>query len=135
MADVLTAAQRSLCMSRIRSRDTTPELLVRRLAHGLGYRFVLHKPSLPGKPDLVFVARRKVIFVHGCFWHRHRCRFGRVMPGTRTEFWRSKLAGNAARDRRTQRQLRQLGWDILIIWECQTGDLRKLKQRLTAFLG
>ncbi len=139
MPDVLTQAQRSFNMSRIRGRDTTPEMAVRRLVHGLGYRFRLHVRSLPGVPDLVFPSRKKVIFVHGCFWHRHTCPLGRPMPATRREFWRAKLEGNRDRDARHGRRLRQMGWQVLTIWQCQaqTRDPRKrehLTRRIQTFL-
>ena len=135
MPDVLTPAQRRLCMSRIRSRDTKPELVVRSLVHRMGYRFRLHRKDLPGKPDLVFPKLCKVPFVHGCFWHMHRCRYGRVKPKTNARFWEEKRRGNVARDRRSRRALRRLGWDLLVIWECWTRNLPMLEQRVSAFLG
>src|SRR5687768_9553296 len=98
MADVLTKAQRSRNMAAIRGRDTGPEMRVRRLLHRLGYRYALHSKALPGKPDLVFRSRKKAIFVHGCYWHMHRCKYGRVVPATRTEFWQAKRKGNVNRD-------------------------------------
>ena len=114
--DTLTRAQRSERMARIRSRNTGPELAVRRLVYSLGFRYRLHGTGLPGKPDLVFASRRKVIFVHGCFWHQHPgC--GR-QPKSRLEFWTEKLFQNRERDLRNQRKLRSLGWRILIVWEC-----------------
>jgi len=122
-------------MSRIRGRDTKPEVIVRRVAHSLGFRFVLHARDLPGRPDLAFPARRKVIFVHGCFWHRHRCRYGRPTPATRAEFWRVKLEGNRARDARARRALRRRGWQVLVVWECQTRDAETLGRGLRKFLG
>lgn len=135
MADVLTPEQRSYCMSRIRGKDTKPELIVRKLVHALGYRFRLHVNDLPGRPDLVFRNRHKVIFVHGCFWHRHNCRYGRVQPKTRAAFWRKKLAGNKKRDARNRRDLRQQGWTVLVVWECQTRRLEWLAERLERFLS
>lgn len=121
-------------MSRIRSVDTAPEMLVRRLLHRLGYRFRLHRKNLPGKPDIVFVSRKKAIFVHGCFWHQHPdCREGRL-PGSREEYWRPKLLRNVERDRQHQEQLHALGWDSLIIWECETGDVDRLERLLQGFL-
>lgn len=134
MADVLTAEQRRYCMSRIRGKDTKPEMTVRRLVHALGYRFRLHRRDLPGCPDLVLPRHRKVIFVHGCFWHRHRCRYGRPMPATRRQFWKKKLEGNKQRDARNRRALRRLGWDVLVVWECQTRKPHKLIDRLVVFL-
>lgn len=134
MADTLTPEQRRRCMAAIRGRDTKPELIVRSLAHQMGYRFRLHRKDLPGKPDIVFPGRRKVIFVHGCFWHQHpRCRFA-TMPATRPEFWASKLHANRDRDRRIQRQLRRQSWAVLVVWECQTRDLKRLESRLRRFL-
>ena len=109
-------------------------MLVRRLVHSLGFRFRLHLRDLPGSPDLVLPRHDKVIFVHGCFWHMHHCRYGRVKPATRAEFWDAKRQGNVARDRRQVRKLRQIGWGVLIVWECQTRDPDKLRAKLTRFL-
>lgn len=134
MTDVLTPEQRRYCMSRIRGKDTKPEMVVRRLVHALGYRFRLHVRSLPGIPDLTFPSRRKVIFVHGCFWHRHNCRYGEVMPSTRREFWEKKLDGNRKRDKRNQRELRKQDWGILIVWECQIKQPGEIIDRVAAFL-
>jgi DNA mismatch endonuclease (patch repair protein) len=123
-------------MSRIRSKDTKPEMIVRSIVHAMGYRYRLHDRSLPGKPDLVFRAARKVLFVHGCFWHCHRCRYGRVVPATNTEFWQSKRQGNVDRDRRNRRQLQKDGWQVLVIWECWTRDLEtRLIPRVEEFLA
>ena len=118
--DTLTAAARSERMSRVRGTDTKPEILVRRLVHGMGFRYRLHVSCLPGKPDLVFPSRRKIIFVHGCFWHRHpggRCKLAR-MPKSRLEFWKPKLEKNRGRDLKSQRALRRDGWKVLVLWEC-----------------
>ena len=109
MADVHTPEQRSYNMSRIRGRDTKPELIVRSIVHQMGFRFRLHRKDLPGKPDLVLPGRGKIIFVHGCFWHMHRCRYGRVVPKTNAEFWQAKRQGNMDRDRRNRRALRADG--------------------------
>lgn len=133
--DVLSPEQRSKCMSRIRWKNTRPEVLVRRLTHGLGYRFVLHQRNLPGSPDLVFPCRKKIIFVHGCFWHQHSCKFGRPRPKQNAAFWEKKLSGNVQRDRINMRLLRKRGWNVLIVWECQTGDIRRLSARLATFLN
>lgn len=133
MADTLTPAQRSRCMSRIGAKDTKPELLVRRIAHAMGYRFRLHRRDLPGCPDLVFPKLRAVIFVHGCFWHGHVCLRGRV-PKSNVGYWAAKRLRNTARDRRSVRQLRRRRWRVLIIWECQTHDCGTLKNRLARFL-
>lgn len=133
--DTLTTEQRSERMSRIRSKDTKPELAVRGLLHGLGYRYRLHKIGLPGKPDLVFSARKKIIFVHGCFWHSHEgCKIAN-QPKSRSAFWQSKFARNKTRDRSNIMQLRGSGWDTITIWECETKNLPKVGQRLTKFLG
>lgn len=124
-------------MSAIKCKDTKPELSVRQIVRTLGFRYHLHRKDLPGKPDLVFSRSKKVVFVHGCFWHMHRCRYGRVIPKANGEFWHSKRRGNVERDRRTRRELRRLGWGILIIWECQTLAERRewLTDRLNSFLS
>src|SRR4051812_31813701 len=122
MPDVHTRAQRSRNMAAIRCKDTRPEMAVRSIAHRLGDRYRLHVRELPGHPDLVFPRLRKVIFVHGCFWHMHACRYGRVTPRTRADFWQTKRAGNVSRDHRTMRKLRREGWRILVVWECQMRD-------------
>ena len=134
MTDVLTDKQRSFNMSRVRSKNTRPEIAVRSLVHRLGYRFRLHSRDLPGCPDIVFACRKKVIFVHGCFWHRHTCKKGRSLPSTRQPFWQDKLEGNAERDRRTKAKLRRDGWGSLVIWECQVDRVEWLTKRITAFL-
>ena len=134
--DPLSPDDRSERMRRIRNKDSKPELLVRRLVHSLGYRYRLHRKDLPGTPDLVFSSRRKVIFVHGCFWHRHRgCSMAR-MPKSRQDFWIAKLNGNRVRDVRNQLLLRHAGWDVCVVWECETlsGNLDALSQELTSFL-
>jgi DNA mismatch endonuclease (patch repair protein) len=121
-------------MAAVHSKDTQPEMAVRRIVHGLGYRYRLHVANLPGKPDLVFPGRRKVIFVHGCFWHRHRgCRYA-TSPKTRIDFWESKFAVNVARDRKVERELKKLGWSVLTIWQCRLKDYPKLVKRLDDFL-
>ena len=134
--DTLSTSQRSRIMARVRSEDTGPEMLVRRTVHSLGYRFRLHRRDLPGKPDLVFPSRCKVIFVHGCFWHQHRCKRGNRVPSTRREYWVPKLRRNVSRDRRVVRELRKLGWEVLKVWECQTKPqkLPTLIRRLVKFL-
>ncbi|HVX10202.1 MAG TPA: very short patch repair endonuclease [Pirellulales bacterium] len=134
--DTLTVAERSRRMSLVRAKDTKPELVVRRLVHSLGYRYRLHISSLPGCPDLVFPSRRKVILVHGCFWHQHSCKLGDRMPKSRLKFWRPKLERNRLRDTETMRSLRHLGWRVLIVWECQIfGKPRaRLVKRICAFL-
>lgn len=121
-------------MSRIASKDTAPELKVRRLLHALGYRFRLHVKKLPGTPDIVLTPRRTAIFVHGCFWHWHGCRSGQL-PKSRTEFWRAKLERNKARDAEKRAALESSGWRVLEVWQCQTKDTSGLTQRLTTALG
>lgn len=122
-------------MSRVRSKDTAPEMVVRRLVHGLGYRYRLHGANLPGKPDLVFASRRKAIFVHGCYWHGHDCKRGQRLPSTRQDYWLPKLRRNRERDARNLSSLGQLGWDVLTVWECETKDREALAGRLVEFLG
>lgn len=117
--DRLTPEQRSRLMAKIRGRDTAPEMLVRSLLHRLGYRYRLHSPKLPGRPDLVFVSRKKVIFVNGCFWHGHHCKRGQTKSATNPKFWADKIDTNQARDRRVQGQLRRRGWGVLTVWECE----------------
>lgn len=135
VADVHSAEQRSFNMSRIGSRNTKPELIVRSIIHRMGFRFRLHRRDLPGKPDIVLASRRKIIFVHGCFWHSHACRYGRVTPATNSEFWTTKLAANTIRDRRNLRKLRVDGWQVLVVWECWTKKIDDvLMPKLQAFL-
>lgn len=132
--DSVSPARRSEIMGRVRSRDTVPEMLVRRLTHALGYRYRLHGKDLPGKPDLVFRSRRKVIFVHGCFWHRHPgCALARL-PKSREDFWFPKLEANRQRDLKTENVLQVKGWTVLTIWECELGDIDKLKNKIKEFL-
>lgn len=134
MADVHTLEQRKRNMSAIRSKDTKPEKLVRSLAHRLGYRYRLHRKNLPGKPDLVFSTRRKIIFVHGCFFHMHDCRYGSVIPKTNADFWQKKRLSNVERDERNISALHQAGWEVLTIWECETKDAEYLASVLKSFL-
>jgi DNA mismatch endonuclease, patch repair protein len=135
MADNLTAQQRRLNMSRVKGRDTKPELLVRSIVHGLGYRFRLHGKGLPGRPDLVLPRHGKVIFVHGCFWHGHAgCRRA-ARPSTNREFWDRKIDGNVARDAANVRALRRAGWKVLVVWQCATKDRARLEKRLGKFLS
>lgn len=133
MADHLTRDQRSALMARVRGKDTSPEMLVRRILHGFGYRYRLHRRDLPGKPDLVFASRRKVIFVHGCFWHQHNCAKAK-RPETNKRFWNDKLDRNIARDRTHMSKLGDMGWEVLVVWECQTADRERLAGRLKNFL-
>jgi DNA mismatch endonuclease (patch repair protein) len=120
----------------VKSKDTTPEMVIRRLVHSMGYRYRLHVASLPGNPDLVFPRLRKVIFVSGCFWHMHGCGRCRI-PASRRTYWVKKLKRNAARDTRVHRALRRLGWRIIVIWECQTHSraLSRLRARVAKFLS
>ena len=135
MADTFTPSERSRIMAAVKSRDTTPELIVRRLVHGLGYRYRLHVRSLAGTPDLVFPRLRKVIFVSGCYWHMHHCGRCRI-PAANRRYWLQKLERNAARDKRIRRVLRRAGWRVLTVWECQTAAAKRdvLSARLRRFL-
>jgi DNA mismatch endonuclease (patch repair protein) len=134
MVDSVTPGLRSEIMSRVRSKDTRPEMIVRRMLHKAGYRYRLHVADLPGKPDLVFVGRKKVIFIHGCFWHMHEsCAMARI-PKSRVEFWTTKLSANRDRDARNAAELRQAGWEVLTIWECELGR-SDLLTRIRLFLA
>jgi len=132
--DVLTKKQRSYCMSRIRKKNTTPEMVVRRLVHSYGYRYRLHRSDLPGCPDIVMTCCKKIIFVHGCWWHRHNCHLGRRSPKSRLSYWLPKLRANKERHKQNLRRLRNLGWKILTVWECQTLQPDKLRERILNFL-
>ncbi len=121
-------------MGLIRGENTRPEMLVRKLTHGMGFRYKLHDKSLPGKPDLVFPKRRKVIFVHGCFWHMHSNCVNAKLPKSRPEFWTQKLERNRQRDFENIQKLTELGWSILVIWECEMRDINLLQRRITEFL-
>ena len=132
--DIVSQTRRSEIMARIQGRDTVPEMMVRRTAHRLGFRFRLYRKDLPGRPDLAFPRYRAVVFVHGCFWHRHDgCRFA-YTPRSRVRFWTEKFRQNVARDRRTEDALRSLGWQVLVIWECETRDDAAVAHRLKDFL-
>lgn len=136
MVDTLNSEARSVRMSRIRGKDSKPEMLVRRLVHGMGFRYRLHGKGLPGKPDLVFPGRRKVIFVHGCFWHRHpapTCKLARL-PKSRLDFWETKLEGNRRRDQSVSEALAALGWQQMVVWECECGQKEHLANKLRVFL-
>ena len=124
-------------MRRIRSKDTGPEMLVRRLVHALGYRYRLHRKDLPGKPDLAFIAQRKVIFVHGCFWHQHpdkTCSDSRL-PKSRSGYWLPKLERNTSRDAEHVQALQAAGWHVMVLWDCETKDTARLVLQLKNFLG
>jgi DNA mismatch endonuclease, patch repair protein len=123
-----------LRMAKIKKKDTRPELLVRRIAHRLGYRFRLHRADLPGTPDVVFPRYRAVINVHGCFWHRHNCRLAGKLPSKRREYWLPKLKRNVERDAANRRELRKLGWRYLTVWECEIRDIEALTHRVRVFL-
>ncbi len=132
--DIIDRQARSRLMGRIGGKDTKPELVVRRIAHRLGFRFRLHRKDLPGTPDLVFPGPRKVVFVHGCYWHRHPgCRFA-YQPRSNVEFWTGKFAATVARDAKALADLSAQGWDALVIWECETRDSEFVASRLSAYL-
>lgn len=132
--DRLSSQHRSWNMGRIKSKDTGPELTVRRLLHGLGYRFRLHSRIIPGKPDIVLPMYHTVIFVHGCFWHRHRaCKYA-SSPKTNVAFWHRKFRKNVVRDKKVQRELLHLGWHVIVVWECQTQNAGKLQDLLKRYL-
>lgn len=135
MTDMFSTARRSEIMRAIKGRNTKPELLVRSMLHSMGYRYRLHVAGLPGKPDLVFSGRGKVIFIHGCFWHGHTgCKDGRL-PKSNLGYWAEKLMRNKRRDCRNVRLLRQSGWSVAIVWECQLANPKALSARLKRFLG
>ena len=135
MADRISHEKRSLNMAAIRSKDTGPELAVRKIVFGLGYRYRLHDPKLPGKPDLVFPSKKKAVFVHGCFWHGHnRCKRA-TTPKTHAEFWQGKICANMARDRRVRLKLRDMGWKAFTVWQCELKNQRRLTERIDEFLA
>lgn len=135
--DKITPERRSENMRKIRGKGMKPELMVRKLTHGMGYRYRLHLSDLPGKPDLVFIGRKKAIFVHGCFWHQHpasSCKIVRV-PKSNQDYWLPKLKRNAEKDIAVKRQLQRSGWGVLVIWECQTKNIQAICGRISKFLG
>lgn len=134
MTDTFSTRERSQIMARVKGKDTTPELVIRKIIHSLGYRYRLHSSSLPGKPDIVFPSRQKIIFVNGCFWHGHKCKRGKRTPKSNREYWVDKIKRNVDRDKKHIRRLRLLGWMCLVIWECQMKDKDKLTKRIIAFL-
>ena len=135
MTDIVDPKRRSEMMASIRSRNTAPELVVRRVAHRMGLRFRLQRKDLPGRPDLLFPKYRLALFVHGCFWHRHEgCRFAST-PKSRTGFWTEKFATNVARDKRQEAALRELGWRVLVIWQCETKDEAAIERTLAQFIN
>jgi DNA mismatch endonuclease, patch repair protein len=133
MSDRVTPERRSFIMSRVGQKNTAPEMALRRALHRLGYRFRLHRRDLPGSPDIVFPSRRKVVFVHGCFWHGHDCRWGRL-PKSRQEYWLPKIETNRERDKRALTELRDAGWEPLVVWQCELRDLEGAVDRVEAFL-
>ncbi|MDD9863026.1 MAG: very short patch repair endonuclease [Gammaproteobacteria bacterium] len=134
MIDRVSEKTRSYIMSRVGSKDTGPEMTVRRMLHRLGYRYRLHRGDLPGSPDLVFRQRRKVVFVHGCFWHGHDCRGGRL-PESKVDYWQPKIAANRKRDAACIARLEELGWDSFVVWQCRLREPKRLRSRLVAYLG
>ena len=132
--DTRTPAKRSEIMSAVRTENTGPELLVRKLLSAQGYRYRLHRKGLPGRPDIVFPGRCKAIFVHGCFWHGHRCKKGRL-PKTRLRYWKPKIAVNKKRDARNLVALRRSGWNVLVVWQCELKNGETLMRKLKTFLG
>ncbi|HYM78782.1 MAG TPA: DNA mismatch endonuclease Vsr [Candidatus Dormibacteraeota bacterium] len=133
--DTISHVRRSENMRRIRSQHTKPELVIRSLVHRLGFRFRLHRRDLPGRPDLTFPSLKRVIFVHGCFWHQHkRCADGRL-PKSRQSYWVPKLQANVVRDKRHRANLKRLGWNVLVVWDCETADTARLATRLQNYLG
>ena len=130
----MPSEQRSRTMRAVKGRDTKPEWIVRRLLHRLGYRYRLHRKDLPGKPDIVLASRRRVIFVHGCFWHGHSCKRGNRRPKANAEYWNKKIEGNVERHARQLDELAAGGWSALTVWECELGDAFGLEKRLNAFL-
>lgn len=132
--DKLSSAERSAQMARVHGADTGPEMAVRRMVHAMGFRYRLHVADLPGKPDLVFPRLKKIIFVHGCFWHGHSCRAGRNRPASRESYWTAKLDRNVARDRANVRRLRRAGWSVMTVWECGLRDQERAKAKVRRFL-
>ncbi len=133
--DKISKSERSAIMAKIKSRDTTPEMTVRRLVHSFGFRYRLHQKDLPGKPDLVFRSRKKVIFVHGCFWHGHSCTSGSNQPSSNIEYWKNKLYRNKAKDKKDIKALKQMGWEVLVLWECEIKNTTLLLKKLKSFLN
>jgi DNA mismatch endonuclease (patch repair protein) len=134
MTDVFSPEKRSQVMAAIGQKNTKPEMVVRRLLHRLGYRFRIHRKDLPGKPDIVFPGRRKIVLIHGCYWHGHGCRVGRL-PKSRTEYWLPKIQANQARDSKNIASLQEAGWSVLVLWECDIRAANGLESTLSTFLG
>lgn len=135
MTDVFTTDKRSWIMSRVSGRNTKPEIIVRKIIHRMGYRFRLHERKLPGKPDIVLPKHKKIILIHGCFWHGHHGCKRSKRPESNADFWNKKIDGNITRDEINRTELEKLGWKVLIVWDCQTRDLETLKNILAGFLG
>ena len=134
MSDVFSKVKRSRIMSRVKGRDTKPEILIRSFVHRMGFRFRVHRRDLPGNPDIVLPRYKKAIFVHGCFWHGHkRCRRSK-RPTTNEQFWNKKLDGNIERDKRFRRRLHQMNWEVLVVWQCEIRNPEKLLRKLEGFL-
>ena len=133
--DTVSPEKRSWVMSRVRGKNTRPEMVVRSLLHALGYRFRLHRKDLPGNPDIILPKYRVVIFVHGCFWHQHNCRHGQRLPSSNQAYWLTKLSKNRGRDIQNTAKLTGLGWAVLIVWECMLRDIAKLEKNLRDFIG
>jgi DNA mismatch endonuclease (patch repair protein) len=133
MADTRSPLQRSAIMRAVSTKNTGPEIVVRRMLHREGYRFGLHRRDLPGSPDIVLPKHSKIVFVHGCFWHGHKCRYGRP-PKSRSEYWLPKLAANKKRDLRNRAALRRVGWSVLVVWQCETRDPESLRTKLLKFV-
>lgn len=129
-----TREQRSRVMRAVKSRDTRPEMLTRRMIHAMGYRYRLHRKDLPGKPDMVFPSKRKAIFIHGCFWHGHDCARGARVPKSNRDYWETKIRRNRERDTQSEAALKRDGWRVLTVWECQMKDEEAFRRRLRQFL-
>jgi len=135
MADTISEERRSWNMSRIKAKDTKPELIVRSLIHKMGYRFRIHRKDLPGKPDIVLPKYKTVIFVHGCFWHRHQGCKRAATPKSRVKYWEDKFAGNLKRDKNHQKQLKEMGWKVHVIWECEVkNNIGTVKKKIQKFI-
>jgi DNA mismatch endonuclease, patch repair protein len=135
MADFMSPEQRSAHMAKIHSKNTKPELRLRRQLHAAGYRYRLHDRRLPGRPDLVFASRRKVVFVHGCFWHGHSCSIGSRLPKSNTQFWADKRHRNQERDKEQQAKLQAMGWKSLVVWECEINADPRIVEKVMEFLA
>lgn len=133
MTDRVSEEIRSYIMSSVGNKDTGPELIVRKILYGLGYRYRLHRRDLPGSPDVVFQKRKKAIFVNGCFWHGHECRYGKL-PKSKSDYWVGKIDNNQERDGKNIRLLEQLGWEVLVVWQCQLKDIESIKKQLMQFM-